>query len=64
MPASAPQLTHDWLGAIERAAGSPFLRELLGERFVDAYVAIKRHEAHAFNRQVTEADWQVCLARV
>ena len=61
---SARHLTHDWIAAIERAATSPFLRTLLGERFVDAYVAIKRHEAWSFNRQVTEADWRACLARV
>ena len=61
---SARHLTHDWLRAIEQASASPFPTALLGERFLRAYTAIKRHEALAFNRQVTEADWQACLARV
>ena len=61
---SARHLTHDWVAAIDRAADSPFVRDLVGERFLDAYVAIKRHEAWAFNRQVTTADWLACLTRV
>ena len=60
---SAPPLTHDWLTAIERAEGSSFVRELLGERFLKPYVAIKRAEARAFNRRVTEADWRASLSR-
>jgi len=61
---SARHLTHDWVAAIDTASTSVFMRELVGERFLDAYTAIKRHEAWAFNRQVTEADWTACLARV
>ena len=61
---SARYLTHDWLNAIERASSSAFLEALLGERFLRAYTAVKRHEALDFNRQVTETDWQACLARV
>ena len=61
---SARHLTHDWLNAIERASSSVFLEALLGERFLGAYTAIKRHEALDFNRRVTETDWQACLARV
>ena len=64
VPPSARHLTHDWVAAIDRAAASGFVRALLGARFLDAYIAIKRHEARAFNRQVTEADWQACLTRV
>lgn len=61
---SARHLTHDWIGAIDRAGSSAFLRELLGDRFLKTYVAIKRHEASQFNRQVTDSDWRACLPRV
>lgn len=60
----ARHLHHDWLSAIGNAEGSPFLEDLLGDRFLSAYVTIKRHEAAWFNRQVGEADWQICLPRV
>jgi len=61
---SARHLTHDWIAAIDAAASSTFMRQLLGEPFLDAYIAIKRHEAWDFNRRVTEADWRACLTRV
>jgi len=61
---AARHLHHDWVAAIGDAEASPFLRDLLGERFLDAFVTIKRHEASWFNRQVTETDWRVCLPRV
>jgi len=60
----ARHLHHDWITAIDHAGKSPFLQSLLGERFLDAFVTIKRHEAAWFNRQVTETDWRVCLPRV
>jgi glutamine synthetase len=52
-------LPRDWLGAIDAAAGSNFLRETLGESFLSAFIAIKTQEWDKFNALVpaTDHDW-------
>jgi len=59
----ADSLTHDWITAIERFDESSFMRSLLGHRFCDTYVAIKKHEAATYNRQVSNIDWSTYLTR-
>jgi glutamine synthetase len=52
-------LPRDWLGAINAAEGSTFLREALGEEFMRAFVAIKTQEWDKYNALVpsTDHDW-------
>jgi glutamine synthetase len=55
----AASLPRDWLGAINAAEGSMFLREALGEEFLRAYLAIKTQEWDKYNALVpsTDHDW-------
>jgi glutamine synthetase len=52
-------LSRDWLGAINAAERSMFLREALGEQFLRAFVAIKTQEWDKYNALVppTDHDW-------
>ena len=61
---TAPLLTHDWFLACERFHASSTVRELLGERVVEVFGAVKRHEALDVLRRVGSVDWQVWLSRV
>lgn len=54
--AQATGLPRTWHEAIERAAGSTFLAEALGEGFLRIYLAIKRQECARFSAEVTELD--------
>jgi glutamine synthetase len=54
--AQATGLPRTWHEAIERAAGSTFLAEALGEGFLKIYLAIKRQECARFSAEVTELD--------
>jgi glutamine synthetase len=51
------ELPETWQEAIERAAGSHFLRDALGARFLDIFLAIKRQECARFSAAVTELDY-------
>ena len=61
---SATTLTHDWLTAIENFENSQTLQRILGEKFCEIYVRMKRHEASTFNRQVSNIDLSTYLTRV
>jgi len=61
---TAPLLTHDWLLASERFHSSTAMRRLLGERVVEVFGAVKRHEALDVLRRVGSVDWQIWLPRV
>lgn len=50
-------LPRSWLEAIERLDGSPFMRDILGERLHRAFVAIKRAEYEKLALDVTAAEW-------
>ncbi len=53
-----PSVTHDWHSAIRAAETSAFLRDALGEQFVNAFVAIKKQECDRFFAKVTAADYE------
>jgi glutamine synthetase len=52
------ELPKQWHDAIERSARSVFLREALGSPFLDAFIAIKRHECEKFGALVTDRDYE------
>ncbi len=54
--AQTTRLPPTWHEAIERAAGSAFLADALGEGFLKIYLAIKRQECARFSAEVTELD--------
>jgi glutamine synthetase len=49
-------LPQTWQEAIDRAAGSSFLKDALGEGFLKVFLAIKRQECDRFSAEVTELD--------
>lgn len=51
------ELPQTWAEAIDRAAASPFLRDALGDGFLDILIAIKRQECARFSAEVTELDY-------
>jgi glutamine synthetase len=53
-----------WPQALERAAGSEFLRAALGSGFVDVFLAIKRQECEKFGALVTDRDYDWYLDTV
>lgn len=55
---AAPALPLDWLESIRRFEGSAHLKEMLGERFVAIYGAIKRSEYGAYQAEVSEQDYR------
>lgn len=50
------ELPQTWQEAIDRAAGSSFLKDALGEGFLKVFLAIKRQECDRFSAEVTELD--------
>ena len=52
-PAALPATWHE---SLERARGSAFLREALGEDFLKVFLAIKQQELARFEAEVTETD--------
>jgi glutamine synthetase len=54
--AGAPSLPATWQESLERARGSAFLREALGEGFLKVFLAIKQQELARFESEVTETD--------
>jgi glutamine synthetase len=55
----AATLPRDWLGAIDAAESSAFLRDALGEQFLRAFIAIKQQEWDKYNALIpaTDHDW-------
>lgn len=51
-------LPTDWLTALQALDRSSWIREALGERFVEVYLAIKRAEYRQFMAEVGEQDWR------
>jgi glutamine synthetase len=58
------ELPETWHEAISRAARSAFLREALGARFLEIYLAIKRQECERWSGEVTELDYAWYLRSV
>jgi glutamine synthetase len=52
------ELPTQWHAALERAAASPFVRETLGQEFLDVFLAIKRQEAEKFGALVSDRDYE------
>ncbi|HEY9346734.1 MAG TPA: hypothetical protein VIQ53_15555, partial [Inquilinus sp.] len=50
-------LPPDWRSAIERAAGSEFIKDALGERLAAVFVALKRAEHLRFAAEVTAEEF-------
>lgn len=57
-------LTHDWITAINNFEQSTLLKRILGEKFCEVFIRVKRHEAKTFNRQVSDIDLASYLTRV
>ena len=55
---STASLPRDWHSAIRAAEQSTFLRDALGERFVDSLIAIKQQECDKFFAKVSAADYE------
>jgi glutamine synthetase len=53
----APSLPRDWHAALDRLEGSTVLKDHLGARFVEIFLAIKRAEADRFFAQPTALDF-------
>ncbi|MXS18405.1 glutamine synthetase family protein [Pseudomonas oryzihabitans] len=51
-------LPTDWLTALQALEGSAWIKEALGERFIEVYLAIKRAEYRQFMAEVGEQDWR------
>ena len=54
---SGARLPTDWNAAIERFDRSAVMRDYLGDKFVDLFVAVKRTEQMRFNAGVTSLDY-------
>jgi glutamine synthetase len=50
-------LPTDWIGAIDRFAASPVMRDYLGDQFVDLYATVKRTEYRRYNAVVPTLDY-------
>lgn len=55
---SGAVLPTNWFQAVDYLDQSKVLRDYLGDRFVDMYVKVKRHEQAQFFEEVTELDYQ------
>lgn len=51
-------LPTDWLTALQALERSAWIKETLGERFIEVYLAIKRAEYRQFMAEVGEQDWR------
>lgn len=63
-PAPGPTLPRDWREAIDRARGSAFLVEALGEEMHRVLVAVKQAEHLRVARTVSELDYRFYLHQV
>jgi glutamine synthetase len=55
---AAPTLPSNWYAALDRTENSSFLKDYLGNRFMEIYCAIKRAEQDRFHSQVTDLDFE------
>lgn len=62
--ARCPALPRDWADAIETCAGSPFMREAFGDRFIEIFTAIKRTEQRRYATEITHQDYDWYLHTV
>jgi glutamine synthetase len=62
--ANAPNLTHDFLTAVERFQRSPFIADILGSRYQRLYGDTKRKEAIQHLRTVSDFDYRTYLPRI
>jgi glutamine synthetase len=62
--ASRGELPTQWHDAIERAAGSEFLRDAFGAEFLGVFAAIKRRECERFGSLVSDRDYEWYLDTV
>lgn len=60
--ASGASLPTNWFDAVRLLDGSEILRDYLGDRFVDMYVAVKQTEQNRFFEQVSSLDHDWYLA--
>ncbi|WP_434776547.1 glutamine synthetase family protein [Pseudomonas oryzihabitans] len=51
-------LPTDWLTALQALERSAWIKEALGDRFIEVYLAIKRAEYRQFMAEVGEQDWR------
>lgn len=51
-------LPTDWLTALQALERSAWIKEALGDRFIEVYLAIKRAEYQQFMAEVGEQDWR------
>lgn len=51
-------LPTDWLTALQALEHSAWIKEALGDRFIEVYLAIKRAEYRQFMAEVGEQDWR------
>jgi len=61
---SGGELPTQWQAALERAAGSAFLADALGSRFLEVFLAVKRRECERFGALVTDRDYEWYLDTV
>jgi glutamine synthetase len=52
-------LPRDWLSAIERTEGSPFVREALGDLLHQGFIAMKKAEYMRLAREVSDVEWRL-----
>jgi glutamine synthetase len=62
--AMGPALPRHWAEAIGTCAGSAFMRDAFGDRFIDIYTAIKRTEQQRYAAEITDQDYDWYLHTV
>ncbi|MEO1676657.1 MAG: glutamine synthetase family protein [Pseudomonadota bacterium] len=60
----AEPLTADWATAVDRLATSPIAADILGTRYRDAYVAVRRDEIMKLTSQITRLEYRTYLTRL
>ncbi|MAQ86270.1 MAG: glutamine synthetase [Maritimibacter sp.] len=62
-PQPAP-LAHDWRKAVDAFAGSEFIADIFGERFVEIYATLKYDEIAKLTSEITPAEYRTYLGRL
>jgi len=60
----APPLAHDWRAAMDIFAQSPFIADLLGQRFRDVYAMVKYDEIAKLTAPITTMEYKTYLGRL
>lgn len=63
-PEPTDELSPDWRSAIMAAAGSDFLRDALGRRLWEVFLAVKRDEYARFAQRITAEEYACYLDTV